>query len=142
MLIKTSALSSMNDLIIFDGICNLCTFSVRFILQHEAAAILHFTPLQSAAGARLLQQHGFDPNDAKTFVLIQNGQAYTRSDAALRVATYLRWPWRGLVIFKLIPRYLRDKAYDAIARNRYRWFGMKEVCMLPTPELRARFIEY
>lgn len=131
----------MNHLIIFDGMCNLCTFSVRFILQHESAPILHFTPLQSEAGARLLQTYGFDPADAKTFVFIQNGQAYTRSAAALGVAKYLRWPWRGLLIFRVLPSAWRDAVYDVIARNRYRWFGQKAVCMLPTPELRARFIE-
>ncbi|TXH70241.1 MAG: thiol-disulfide oxidoreductase DCC family protein [Thiothrix sp.] len=131
----------MNDLIIFDGVCNLCTFSVRFILQHETAPHLHFTPLQSPAGMRLLELHGFDPNDTKTFVLIQNGQVYTRSEAALRVAKYLRWPWRGLVILRIIPPAIRDWAYDYIARHRYRWFGQKAVCMLPTPELRARFVE-
>lgn len=131
----------MNNLIIFDGVCNLCTFSVRFILAHESAPILKFTPLQSKAGMRLLQAYGFDPKDAKTFVFIQNNQAYTRSEAALRVATYLRWPWRGLVVLRIIPRFLRDVLYDFIAQHRYRWFGQKEVCMLPTSELRARFIE-
>lgn len=132
----------MNDLIIFDGLCNLCTFSVRFILAHEAAPILSFTPLQSAAGSGLLQTHGFDPTDAKTFVLIQNDQVYTRSEAALRVVKYLRWPWRGLVFLRFIPRGWRDVVYDYIARHRYRWFGQKEVCMLPTPALQARFIEH
>ena len=86
-------------------------------------------------------ENGFDPNDAKTFVLIQNGKAYTRSAAALKLAHYLRWPWRGLVVFRLIPRWVRDQAYDYIARNRYRWFGTTEACMLPTPELRAHFVE-
>ena len=131
----------MDNLIIFDGVCNLCTFSVRFILQHETAPILNFTPLQSAGGARLLQTYGFDPADAKTFVFIQDGRAYTRSEAALRVAKYLRWPWRALLIFRVIPRPLHDAVYDVIARNRYRWFGRKDVCMLPTPELKARFVE-
>lgn len=131
----------MDNLIIFDGVCNLCTFSVRFILQHETAPNLRFTPLQSAAGARLLQTYGFDPADAKTFVFIQDGQAYTRSEAALRVAKYLRWPWRGFLIFRVIPRTLRDALYDYVARHRYRWFGQRGLCMLPTPELKARFVE-
>ncbi|HPY40867.1 MAG TPA: thiol-disulfide oxidoreductase DCC family protein [Thiolinea sp.] len=131
----------MEPLIIFDGMCNLCTFSVRFILTHETAPLLQFAPLQSKAGMRLLKTYGFDPTDAKTFVLIQNGQAYTRSEAALRVAKYLRWPWRELTIFRAIPKPLRDTLYDYVALNRYRWFGQKEICMLPTPELRARFME-
>ena len=131
----------MNNLIIFDGVCHLCTFSVRFIVQHETAPVLSFTPLQSKTGTQWLQAHGFDPADTKTFVLVQNDQIYTRSEAALRVATYLRWPWRGLVVLRVLPRSWRDASYDYIARNRYRWFGQNEVCMLPKPELRARFIE-
>lgn len=131
----------MNDLIIFDGVCNLCTFSVRFILQHETAPLLYFTPLQSKTGAQLLQTYGFDPNDAKTFVLVQNGQVYSRSEAALRVAKYLRWPWRGLVAFRMMPRPWRDAIYDYIARNRYRWFGQHDICMLPKPEWQMRFME-
>lgn len=138
---NTHHLAFMNDLIIFDGVCKLCTFSVRFILNHESAPTLRFTPLQSALGAQLLERYGFDPKDAKTFVFIHHDQVYTRSDAALQVARYLRWPWRGLLIFKWVPRTLRDKAYDYIAQNRYRWFGRNEVCMLPTLELRERFIE-
>lgn len=131
----------MNHLIIFDGVCHLCTFSVHFILQFETSPVLSFTPLQSKTGTQLLETYGFDPHDAKTFVLVQNGQVYTRSEAALRVAKYLRWPWRGILVFRILPKPWRDAMYDYIARNRYRWFGKQEVCMLPKPEWRARFIE-
>jgi DCC1-like thiol-disulfide oxidoreductase len=80
----------LNDIVIFDGVCNLCDHSVKFILNHEAHQTLHFTPLQSPAGARLMREFGFDPDDAKTFVLIADGRPYVRSDAAIRISRYLR----------------------------------------------------
>lgn len=131
----------MDNVVIFDGVCNLCAHSVRFILDHEANDALRFTPLQSPAGARLMRELGLDPDDAKTFVLIADGKAHTRSDAAIRVARHLRGGWKLLGAIRIIPRPLRDWAYDIVARNRYRWFGRFDTCMAPTPELRARFIQ-
>ena len=87
-----------------------------------------------------MQELGFDPNDAKTFVLVADGRPYVRSDAAIRVSRYFSGGWKLLGAFKIIPRPLRDWAYDVIAKNRYRWFGRMESCMVPTPELSARFI--
>lgn len=126
---------------IFDGVCNLCAHSVRFILDHEADQTLRFTPLQSRAGARLMRELGFDPEDARTFVLIADGKAYVKSDAAIRVSRYFRGRWSLLGAIRIIPRPIRDWAYDVVARNRYRWFGRFDTCMVPTPELRARFVE-
>ena len=131
----------MDDVVIFDGVCNLCAHSVRFVLNHEADQTLRFTALQSPAGARLMRDLGLDPVDAKTFVLMADGRAYVKSDAAIRVSRYFRGPWRLLGAIRIIPRPIRDWAYDFIARNRYRWFGRFDACMVPTPELRARFIE-
>jgi predicted DCC family thiol-disulfide oxidoreductase YuxK len=131
----------MTDVVIFDGVCNLCAHSVRFILDHEADQSLRFTPLQSPAGTRLLRELGFDPDDAKTFVLIAEGRAYVKSDAAIRVSRHFRGGWRLLGGIRIIPRPIRDWAYDLIAGNRYRWFGRAEACMVPTPELRSRFLE-
>lgn len=131
----------MHDLVIFDGVCNLCAHSVRFILQCEADSTLHFVPLQSPAGARLLRQFEFDPEDVRTFVLIANNVVHVKSDAALDIAQHFRWPWRALTAFRIIPRLVRDWFYDRIALHRYRWFGRTEICMVPTPYLRARFIE-
>jgi predicted DCC family thiol-disulfide oxidoreductase YuxK len=88
-----------------------------------------------------MRELGLDPDDAKTFVLIADGKAYLRSDAAIRVTRYLAGGWRLLGAIRIIPRPLRDWAYDFVARNRYRWFGRFETCMVPTPELRARFIQ-
>jgi predicted DCC family thiol-disulfide oxidoreductase YuxK len=129
-----------SDLIIFDGVCHLCTRSVKFILAHESAPTLRFVPLQSAAGARTMREFGLSAEDAKTFVLVVDGKPYVRSEAAIHVARYLRRPWRMLSGIRVFPRALRDWGYDLIARNRYRWFGRSETCIVPTPELRSRFI--
>ena len=126
---------------IFDGVCNLCVRSVKFIINHEADQLLRFTPLQSPAGARLLREYGFDPEDAKSFVLVADGKPYVKSDAAIRVARHLRGGWRLIGAIKIIPRPIRNWTYDVIARNRYRWFGRSEGCMVPTPELLSRFVE-
>ena len=126
---------------IFDGVCNLCAHSVQFILNHEADQTLRFTPLQSPAGARLMREAGFDPDDAKTFVLLADGRAYLRSDAAIRISRYFGGAWKLIGVVKIIPRPVRDWGYDIVARNRYRWFGRRDTCMVPTPQLRARFIQ-
>lgn len=131
---------SLDNVVVFDGVCNLCAHSVKFNLSHEENQILRFAPLQSPAGERLMKVLGFDPNDAKTFVLIADGRAYVRSDAAIRVSRYLSGAWKLLWVLKIIPRPVRDWAYDVVAKNRYRWFGRMESCMVPTPELRSRFI--
>jgi predicted DCC family thiol-disulfide oxidoreductase YuxK len=130
----------VNDIVIFDGVCNFCARSVNFILRHEARPDIRFSPLQSAAGTRLLREFNFDPADTKTFVLISNGTAFVKSDAAIRVTRNFSGAWRYLSLLKFVPRPIRDFAYDAIARNRYRWFGRNETCMVPTPELAARFL--
>ena len=130
----------MKDVVIFDGTCNFCAGSVNFILRHEAKPDLFFAPLQSPAGARLLRQFNFDPEDARTFVFVSSGAAYVKSAAAIRVCGHFRGAWRLLCIVQIIPRPVRDWAYDIFAGNRYRWFGRLEARMVPTPELAARFI--
>jgi predicted DCC family thiol-disulfide oxidoreductase YuxK len=129
-----------SDLMIFDGVCHLCARSVKFILAHESAPTLRFVPLQSPAGTRMMREFGLSADDAKTFVLVVDGKPYVRSEAAIRVARYLRQPWRMLGGIRVLPRILRDWGYDLVARNRYRWFGRMATCIVPTPELRARFI--
>ena len=131
----------MPDIVVFDGVCNLCAHSVRFILRHEAAPHFQFAPLQSPAGTRLLKTFGFSPDDAKTFVLIADGRPYVRSDAAIRIAKRLKGAWKLVGLVRVIPRPIRNWMYDVVARNRYRWFGRTEACMVPTPELQSRFLE-
>ncbi len=86
-----------------------------------------------------MREYGFDPTDIKSFVLIVDGKAYTKSDAGIRVVGYFRWPWKVLAVLKLVPRPIRDWFYDFVARNRYHWFGKKASCMVPTASVRARF---
>jgi len=131
----------LNDVVIFDGGCNLCARSVRFILDHEAAPVLRFTPLQSSAGARHLRELGFDPADAKTFVLIADGKVYVKSQAPIRLAHYLRGAWKLIGAIRIIPRAVRDWIYNVVARNRYRWFGRVDACITPSADLRVRFVE-
>ena len=130
-----------DDLLIFDGECNLCARSVRFVVSREAEPTLRFVPLQSAAGLRLMRRAGVDPVNATTFVLFSKCRVYVKSDAAIRLSAHLRWPWKLLGALRVIPRPLRDWAYDLVARNRYRWFGRSEACLVPPPDLKARFVE-
>ncbi|MEW5927897.1 MAG: thiol-disulfide oxidoreductase DCC family protein [Gemmatimonadota bacterium] len=126
--------------VLFDGVCNLCNGSVQFIVRHDPAGRFRFASLQSEAGQALLRRHGLDPTDLFSVILVEGGRAYARSDAALRIARGLTGPWRAAGALRAVPRPLRDAAYGWVARNRYRWFGKQEACMIPTPELRARFL--
>lgn len=138
---KEEDLRPYDKLVIFDGVCNLCTHSVHFILKHEKEPLFRFAPVQSATGSRLMRELGLDPDDAETFVFISDGRPFLRSDAAIRIAPHLRGAWRWLGAVKVVPRPLRDWLYDLVARNRYRWFGRTDACMVPTKEIRARFID-
>lgn len=132
---------AFDNVVLYDGVCRLCTGSVAFVLRHEENQALRFATLQSAAGMRLMQEFGIDPTQMKTFVVIADGRAYVRSDAAIRVAHFLRGAWKLLGVVRIVPRSIRDYAYDVVARNRYRWFGRHDACIVPTPELRRRFID-
>src|SRR5262245_53926322 len=101
----------MAGVVIFDGVCNLCSGSVRFILEHEASPRLRFAAIQSAVGSRLMREHGMDPTEARTFVLIEDGVSYTKSEAAIRVCRYLRQPWRAAGVIRLFPPSFRDWLY-------------------------------
>ena len=126
--------------VLFDGVCNLCNGSVQFIIRRDPAGRFRFASLQSEAGQALLRRHGLDPDDLSSVILVEDGRAYARSDAALRVARGLSGAWRAAGALRVVPRPLRDLVYGWVARNRYRWFGRREACMVPTPELRGRFL--
>jgi predicted DCC family thiol-disulfide oxidoreductase YuxK len=128
-----------NPIVLFDGVCNLCSGSVQFIIRRDPKALFRFASLQSPVGERLRGELGIDPA-LDSVLLVEDGRWYKESDAALRIAHGLGGPWKLLGIFRLIPKSLRDHAYLLIARNRYRWFGKMEACWLPTPELRGRFL--
>ena len=131
---------SSQAILLFDGVCNLCNSTVRFVMRHERRPELRFCALQSEGGTQLLTRHGINTDYLGSLILIEGESVFLTSDAALRLASYLKWPWswgRAAVIF---PRSLRDSAYDVIARNRYRWFGRHDACLLPTAELRSRLL--
>ncbi|MFT9849948.1 thiol-disulfide oxidoreductase DCC family protein [Aneurinibacillus sp. REN35] len=130
-----------NPILLFDGVCNLCNHAVLFIIKHDPKETIRFASLQSDIGQALVKQHGLLSHGLKSIVLIEANKAYTKSSAALKVARRLQRPWPLLYVFIAVPRPVRDIVYNWIARNRYRWFGKKEQCMIPTPELRKRFLD-
>ena len=134
-------MAASNPTILFDGVCNLCAWAVRFIIERDPRNIVRFASLQSNTGQRLLAEHGISTVSMDSFVLIENGIAFTESSAALRVAKLLQGAWPVCYAGIILPKMLRDPVYRFIARNRYRWFGKQDSCMMPTPELRARFLE-
>ena len=129
-----------DNLILFDGVCNLCSALVQFVIRHDREAKFRFAAIQSEIGREIYQSHGLDPADLQTFVFIADGKVVLRSDAAIEVVSRFGGAWRIFAIFRLVPRVARDFVYSTIARNRYRWFGRKEVCMIPTPEIDERFL--
>ena len=127
--------------ILFDGECNLCTSSVQFVIERDPGAYFRFASLQSPAGKRLLAQQGLSGQQIDSVALIDGPSCFTKSDAALRIARQLSGWWPLLGLLAIVPRPLRDWGYDIVAANRYRWFGKQNSCMVPTPELRNRFLE-
>lgn len=127
--------------VLFDGVCNLCTGSVRFLLRRDRRRRLRFAALQSPAGQALLRQHGLPGDLLETIVVLERGKARVRSDAALLLARRLPWPWPLCAAFTLLPRPLRDALYGIVARHRYRWFGRRESCMLPSADTADRFLD-
>ena len=131
-------------LILFDGVCNLCSGFVQFVIRQDPAAKFQFAALQSTAGQAVLAAHGLDAAmvaaEPESVLLEQAGQLYSHSDAVLRIARELGGPWRLLLAGRLLPRAWRDAAYRFVARHRYRWFGRQDSCWMPTPDLKARFL--
>lgn len=128
-------------LVLFDGVCNLCNVAVRFIIDRDPAARFRFASLQSSAARSQLDRIPGDAPRPDSIVLVEHGRLFTRSTAALRIARRLRFPWPLLFALIVVPRPLRDAVYDYVARNRYRWFGRREACLVPTAEVRGRFLE-
>ena len=129
------------QIIIFDGVCNLCSASVRFIIKRDKGFNFKFVTVQSEPGKSLLEEHGLNPDCIDTMLLVKEGAAYNRSDAALEISRGLDGLWPILVVLKIIPKFIRNGLYTIIANNRYKWFGKKEACLIPTPDIKSRFIE-
>ncbi|MBD3826106.1 MULTISPECIES: thiol-disulfide oxidoreductase DCC family protein [Stenotrophomonas] len=130
----------MAGVIVFDGVCALCSRWVRFLLRVDRQERYRFAAMQGTHGRVLLRQHGLDPDDPLSFLLLEDGRAWTDTDAIVRVLVGLGGPWRLAVVLRAVPRRLRDRAYRALARNRYRWFGRHDSCFLPSAEQARRFL--
>lgn len=133
---------SPKPVLFFDGVCNLCNGAVQFIIRHDREAKIHFASLQSTLGKEacnaVLAAKGKVPD---SLIFLDEGTYYTESEAALRVAAYLDGGWKTLRHLRVFPKILRDAVYALMAKSRYRLFGKRRACMLPTPELKSRFLE-
>lgn len=127
-------------IVIFDGLCNLCNGAVNFIIKRDPNAIFVFTPIQSDLADKLMRDHQIISAEIDTFLLIKNGKAHIRTDAALEITKNLSGLWFLFRVFRIIPPSLRDILYRLIAKNRYKLLGKRDECMIPTQELRERFI--
>lgn len=132
-----------HPILLFDGLCNLCNGVTKFVIRHDPSpGRFRFAALQSEAGQRLLRQHGRPSDDLDSFIIIEGvpPRAYVRSTAALRTLKKLGLPWSLLYALIIVPTPIRDAVYRWIARHRYRWFGKRDVCMTPTPDVQSRFL--
>jgi len=128
------------SLILFDGVCNLCHSSVQFILLRDKKDRFRFASLQSDYGQSILKQYNLPTDKFNSLALVENGKIYQKSTGALRIARKLKGLWPMLYGFIIVPPFIRNLVYDIIAKNRYRWFGKKEECMLPRPEWKQKFL--
>lgn len=132
---------SNNRVVIFDGVCNFCNYWVDFLIRRDPKNKFLFTANQNEAGARILQEHGESAEDVGTVYFLEDGKLFKESTAALKIARNLPGLWPAFYGLMIIPRPIRDGIYQWIAKNRYRWFGKKETCRLPSPEERAKFLD-
>jgi predicted DCC family thiol-disulfide oxidoreductase YuxK len=130
----------MESIILFDGVCNLCNSGVQFIIKRDSKYRFKFASLQSETGQMLLNKYGIS-NKMDSIIVIENEEVYIKLSAALHISRYLDGYWKYLMIFKVLPPSFRDFFYDILAKNRYKWFGKKDSSMLPTLEMKKRFLE-
>lgn len=129
-----------HKIILFDGVCNLCNSSVNFIIDRDKKNIFKFAALQSEAGQKILDKSGMNKNDFDSVVLVDENKIFSKSTAALKIVKEFPSLWKTLYVFIIIPSPVRNFIYDLIAKNRYRWFGKKDSCRMPSPELKNKFI--
>ena len=137
---KPSSINEHNRIILFDGVCNLCSAFMQFVYKYDSKMNFKFSWLQEEQGRNILEWLNLPTDDYETIILIENGEAYFKSKAFLRIVSRLCFPWPILTIGVIIPNILRDSLYDMVARNRYRLFGKKEKCLIPTGKLLSRFL--
>ena len=133
--------SRSHPVVLFDGVCALCDGTVQFVIDRDSEGQFRFATLQSETGQRLLREHNVATAQTDSVVVIDAGRAFVMSDAALRIAGRLPRPWSWARGFRVVPRPLRDAVYRIVAQNRYRWFGRRSECRIPTPDLRSRFLD-
>ncbi len=129
-----------NPIVFFDGVCNLCNQSVQFIIRHDPKQYFKFAALQSAFAKEILKPYHIDTTAFQSIVYLEGNKVYQNSDAVLHIARHLNKGYKFLYIFRFVPRFIRDALYKFIAKNRYKWMGKKEACMIPTPALKERFL--
>lgn len=128
-------------IILFDGVCNLCDSTVQFVIKHDKKDIFRFVPLQSDLGKEITTYIGLDTSKTDSIVLYEPGKAYYyKAEAAMKIAKELGGVYSLLNTFSVLPSSLTNVVYDYVARNRYKWYGKKDECMIPTPEMRAKFL--
>lgn len=127
--------------IFFDGVCNYCNGAINLVIRHDRPQRFLFATLQSKAGQQILRENNLPEKNYESFILFEKGKIYSKSTAALRVANHMPWYWKWTQLGWIMPRFMRDAIYGIIARNRYKWFGKKETCMIPGPEVRSRFLD-
>ncbi|MBC7949730.1 MAG: thiol-disulfide oxidoreductase DCC family protein [Chitinophagaceae bacterium] len=130
-----------NPVILFDGVCNLCNRIVQFVIRRDKSNHFRFASLQGKSGQEYLKRFQLPSNDLNSFILVERDKVFKRSTAALRVARRLNGMWPLLYGFIIVPPFIRDAVYDYIAKNRYRWYGRREECMVPGESLRERFLD-
>jgi predicted DCC family thiol-disulfide oxidoreductase YuxK len=132
---------STQKIVLFDGVCNLCSSSVQFIIKHDHKKQFLFGSLQGHYGQTVLTRHQLPKDAFNSFMLLEGEKLYTKSTGALRMLKHLGRGWQLLYVFIIVPPFIRDGVYNIIANNRYKWFGKKNECWLPTPALKERFLD-
>ena len=135
------SLPTNKQLILFDGVCNLCNSSIQYVIKHDEKNLFMFAPLQSNIGQDIINEYKIDPKKTDSILLYSNENGLSsKSTAALKVAKHLGFPRNLMSVFFIVPTFIRNWVYDYIAKNRYKWYGKKEACMIPTPELKSKFL--
>ena len=129
-----------HPVILFDGVCNLCEGFVQFVIRRDPDAVFRFAPLQSEIGEELLGRCGWHESRLDGVVLIEDGRCYRKSDAVIRASRRMGLPYRLISPTAIVPRFIRDRIYDYVADNRYAWFGKKDQCLMPTDDIKSRFL--
>lgn len=132
-------MENSSPIVLFDGVCNYCNWMVNFAIRNDKMALLKFAPLQSEIGTKLRKEYNIG-NDIDSLIFIDKNKAHVYADAALVIAKYLSYPAKLLTVFTILPSFICNPVYKWIAKNRYKWFGKKDSCMIPTKEVKERFL--